>query len=324
VNTNTNAEKTIGAEAFRLANLGDSKKKGDSFERLLEHSIPSIYELEIDKCWRWKYLPKKIRSEVFPGTTRQDVGIDLVARRKDGSYVAIQAKCISPERTLQSNDLTTAINATVWRNKVAQCWLITTGKWSRTIEQQLGEGWSILHAPSKWADIPLVMDQTPIPTELDELQKKAFKDVTQGFEDGHARGRLIMACGTGKTLVSQRVAEAMTPNNGIVLYATPSIALTGQSRQAWLREAKREIRPVVVCSQADAGEATSGYVAEIESPATTDPETIVRLAKRARKSLKESGGGNYRYFYDLPVHAENCSGPETQKGSANHRFCHCR
>jgi len=50
MNTNTNAEKTIGAEAFRLANLGDSKKKGDSFERLLDHSITSIYELEIDKC----------------------------------------------------------------------------------------------------------------------------------------------------------------------------------------------------------------------------------------------------------------------------------
>ena len=66
----------------------------------------------------------------------------------------------------------------------------------------------------------------------------------------------------GQVKVSQRVA--ITPNNGI---AQPLIALTGQSRQAWLREAKREIRTVVVCSQADAGETASGYVAEIEAPA---------------------------------------------------------
>ena len=290
---NTYVEKTVGAEALRLAKLVDSDEKGRQFEKLLEHAMPSIPELEVetDKCWRWKYLPDKLRSEVFPGTTRQDIGIDLVAQRKDGSYVAIQAKCFSPERTLHSKDLTTAIHATTWRQNVTQCWLVTTGRWSKPLEQQLGEGWSILHAPSKWADIPLILKQKPPPAELDELQNAAFHDVIQGFKDGHARGRLIMACGTGKTLVSQRIAEAITPKYGVVLYATPSIALTGQSRQAWLREAKREIRTVVVCSQADAGDATSGYIAEIESPATTDPKTIVKLVTQAQKSLKNSGGG---------------------------------
>ena len=100
-----------------------------------------------------------------------------------------------------------------------------------------------------------------------------------------------MACGTGKTLVSQRVAEAIVPNNGTVLYATPSIALTGQSRQAWLREAKRPIRTIVVCSQADAGETKSGYIAEIEAPATTDPEIIASLVERAKVSLNDAHEG---------------------------------
>ena len=290
--TDTTQHKTIGAEALRLSKLKDSSEKGRQFEKLLEYVAPRILELEVEQCWRWKNLPQSIRSEVFAGTTKQDIGIDLVARLLDGSYVAIQAKCISPDRKLNANDLTTAIGATVWRRNVSHCWLITTGGWTRAVEQQLGEGWSILHAPSKWTDIPLKSEQKQAVTELDALQTAAFNDVLENYRKGFARGRLVMACGTGKTLVSQRVAEAITPNNGIVLYATPSIALTGQSRQAWLREAKREIRTVVVCSQADAGETTSGYVAEIEAPATTDSETIVKLVKRAQNSLgKKKHGG---------------------------------
>ncbi len=301
MNTDNKVADTVGAEALRLAKLSDHKSKGNKFEKLLEHVIPQIPDLEVESCWRWKYLPETKRSEIFPGTTRQDIGIDHVAQKKDGSYVAIQAKCFDPEKTMQSKDLTTAIHATTWRKNVSQCWLITTCKWSKPLEQQLGEGWSILHAPSKWNDIPLDSDQTPPPAELDTLQRAAFNDVIKGFMDGHERGRLIMACGTGKTLVSQRVAEEITPEKGIVLYATPSIALTGQSRQAWLREAKKEIRTVVVCSQADAGESASGYLAEIESPATTNPEMIAENVDKSLKSLtkKEGGGGGMWLFLPL-------------------------
>lgn len=278
--------RTIGEEASRLAKLGSSEDKGKLFEKLLEDAIPIVPELEVERCWRWKNLPSQIRHEVFPGTTRQDIGVDLVALRNDGGYIAIQAKCIGSKRRLNANDIKTPKNATVWRKNISYCWLITTGEWSKPVEQQLGEFWSILHAPSKWASIPLTPPPLRIVAELDTLQTAAFNDVLNGFNEGITRGRLIMACGTGKTLVSQRVAEAISPNNGIVLYATPSIALTGQSRQAWLREAKRQIRTVVVCSQADAGESNSGYVGEIESPATTDPATIAHLVKKARESLE--------------------------------------
>ncbi len=243
MNTTTDAtqHETIGGEALRLSLLNDSSEKGHQFEKLLEYSIPEIRELEVDKCWRWKNLPKQIRKKVFSGTIKQDIGVDLVALRMDGSYVAIQAKCINPKRTLSARELKTAIGATIWRKNVSHCWLITTGEWSRAVEQQLGEGWSILHAPSKWTDTPLNSGQNAEATELDTLQTAALNNVLEGYRKGFDRGRIIMACGTGKTLVSQRVAEAVTPDNGIVLYATPSIALTGQSRQAkryWLSVAK--------------------------------------------------------------------------------------
>ena len=281
---------TIGEEALRLANLGDTDEKGEKFEELLLHSIPSIPALEINKCWLWRKLPENIRAEVFPGTTKRDVGVDLVAKRYDDTYVAIQAKCFHPNRKLRIEDIKTAPNAMVWRKKVSHCWLITTVDWTKAIEEQLGEGWSFIHAPSKWANIPLEPEKRT-PTELDTLQQAALKDILKGYEQGHDRGRLIMACGTGKTLVSQRVAEAITPDNGIVLYATPSIALTGQSRQHWLREAKRDIRTVVVCSDTEAGTTTDRYTTEIEAPATTDPETIVAQVDKARNSLSNTKQG---------------------------------
>ncbi len=298
---------TVGEESLRLARL-ENAKKGEKFENLLLHTMPFIPDLEISQCWRWKNLPEEIRTNVFSGTTKQDIGIDLVAQKKDNTYVAIQAKCVRPDKNIYAKDLITAPSAMVWRKNINQCWLITTGNWTKNIEQQLGEGWSFLHAPSKWADIPIEPEKRKT-TELDTLQRVALQKVLKGYEEGHDRGRLIMACGTGKTLVSQRVAEIITPINGIVLYATPSIALTGQSRQHWLREAEREIRTVVVCSDTEAGTTTDRYTREIESPATTDPKKIVDLVNKAQGSLSNTRQGMtviFTTYQSMPkiIHAQ--------------------
>lgn len=301
---------TLGQEATRLAELTDTHEKGRKFEDLLNKSLVNVPELEVASCWKWSELPKDIRRSVFPNMTKQDIGIDLVAKRQDDSWVAIQAKCYTPDTTLRLSDIKGAPHAMVWKKNVSHCWLVTTCGWTQNLENALGQGWSFLHAPSKWKDISLGKSARK-PLRLDTLQREAYKDVIKGFNEGHKRGRLIMACGTGKTLVSQRIAEKLTPQNGLVLYATPSIALTGQSRLAWIREAKRTIRTVVVCSDADAGKNTEGSTTEIEAPATTDPETIAKLTQRAQRSLADSGDGMtviFTTYQSMPkiVDAQRC------------------
>lgn len=64
----------------------------------------------------------------------------------------------------------------------------------------------------------------------------------------HDRGKLIMACGTGKTFTSLRLAEAMLEGKGLVLFMVPSIALLGQSLNDWFADAARPIRAVCICS----------------------------------------------------------------------------
>ena len=50
---------------------------------------------------------------------------------------------------------------------------------------------------------------------------------------GHDRGKLIMACGTGKTFTSLRAGGAMVGPGGSVLFLVPSISLLSQTLREW-------------------------------------------------------------------------------------------
>lgn len=64
--------------------------------------------------------------------------------------------------------------------------------------------------------------------ELRDYQKSAIANVIQGL--GHAdRGKLIMACSTGKTFSSLRLAEQMAGTGGRVLFLVPSLSLLSQT-----------------------------------------------------------------------------------------------
>ena len=50
------------------------------------------------------------------------------------------------------------------------------------------------------------------------------------------QGKLIMACGTGKTFTALKIAERETPENGFVLFLVPSIAPLSQTLREWTAE----------------------------------------------------------------------------------------
>jgi len=64
----------------------------------------------------------------------------------------------------------------------------------------------------------------------------AARAVREGFSKGD-RGKLIMACGTGKTLTSLRIAEDRVPVGGRVLFLVPSISLLAQTLREWTGDA---------------------------------------------------------------------------------------
>ena len=256
-------------------------EKGREFEVLLAQWLPRIPETELEEVWRWSDAPSALRERISPRTKRADTGIDLVAKRRDGGLVAIQAKCYGPDQKVEASELGTSA-LTTGNAALAGKWLVTTGGWTRNLERSASD-WTLIHAPTHWSHVVL-QDKRPRKS-LDAQQREAFDAAVKGLE-AHDRGTLVMACGTGKTLTSQRVAERLVPNGGLVLYATPSIGLTAQSRREWLREAGRPLHTVVVCSDIGAG---TGWSNEVEAPVTTDPETIARAVKKAGQAAGSEG-----------------------------------
>jgi len=57
-----------------------------------------------------------------------------------------------------------------------------------------------------------------------------------------------MACGTGKTFNSLRIAENETAGKGLILFLVPSIALLGQTLREWSADAEEPINAVCICS----------------------------------------------------------------------------
>lgn len=61
-----------------------------------------------------------------------------------------------------------------------------------------------------------------------------------------------MACGTGKTYTSLLIAKQLLNGKGLVLFMVPSIALLGQSLNAWSADAGKPIKAVCICSDSKA------------------------------------------------------------------------
>lgn len=80
-------------------------------------------------------------------------------------------------------------------------------------------------------------------------QRAAIDDVKGGFATSD-RGKLIMACGTGKTFTALRLAEEVVPSGWTVLFCVPSISLLSQSLRAWSADATRPLHALAVCSDA--------------------------------------------------------------------------
>ena len=111
---------------------------------------------------------------------------------------------------------------------------------------------------------------------------------THFVRDGAARGRLIMPCGTGKSLTAYWIAEALKAKT--ILVAVPSLALVRQSLTDWTREfLAHGIKPdwLCVCSDETVGNLERdefvGEVYDLGLPTHTDAKEIAALL-RARSS----------------------------------------
>ena len=273
------------------ASANNTVEQGTKFETAMAALLPQHPEFQFEDAWRWADWPER---EKLTGLTAQDTGIDIVARIRDSDeYWAIQCKFYSPESTISHSDLGTFYTASGTHPFTGRLIITTTDNWSSTAEQAMENQQIDTHRlrlkdlrnlPIDWNWVRpdktsfIKSDQkTPRPHQEDALQ--AAKSHYQSSE----RGQLIMACGTGKTFTSLKIAEALASDKGMVLFVVPSLSLMKQTISEWAFEQHRDQRHIAVCSDdtVASNEERNGQAADIHSPVSTNPHRIATLINQA-------------------------------------------
>ncbi len=264
----------------------DPQARGLAFEPLVKKVLTTAptYRARFANVWRWSEWPDRDNS---------DIGIDIVAERHDGGLVAIQCKC--QDRIAKGNIdsfLADSQRQPSGAPYVERYIFTTATEWSDNAEMALTR----IDPPVQRVDFfgldglsidwdPYLADEDAdlrvLPRkQLRPHQVKAFNDVIEGFR-ANDRGKLIMACGTGKTLTALRIAERVAGEGGRVLFAAPSLSLLAQSIREWGADAEISLRAYAVCSDAkvgrgDDGDSTRAY--DMPIPATTDARLLAESA----------------------------------------------
>lgn len=277
--------------------------KGNRFERLMQAMLRTLppYCNELQQVWLWNEFPYR------QSISLHDTGIDLVAQTNEGSYWAIQCKCYRAEAKIDKEAVNTflATSARFFKDDVGRqhyfsfrLWIDTTdgGFTSHAAESFSGQSIpaSVLHLnelaemPIDWEELDRGISGTKAITQHKKVlphQQEAIDNALSYFSD-HDRGKLIMACGTGKTFTSLRIAEALGTQAASlretkVLFLVPSIALLGQTLREWSFDAQKPIRPMCICSDSEVSrthtkddDTNQMTIEELAFPASTSVEQI--------------------------------------------------
>lgn len=260
---------------------------GTKFENLVKDFLEtdSVYHSRFKKVLTWREYAKEAHVK-YTHLTAHDLGIDLVAYTKTNDLCAIQCKCNSDDVTLKQEPIDSFISAAT-SHGMHQYILACTGPIGPNASSKLtGVKCTILtpeilrNSTVDWSTYPKITRKKP--KVLRNYQENALADVVHGFEEND-RGKLIMACGTGKTLVALHVAEQLTRRGGLVLYLVPSISLILQSMREWAENANIDHYYMAVCSDRSVGNDEGGTLTELEVPASTSVEALKAGITKIRK-----------------------------------------
>lgn len=272
-----------------------NREMGDQFEQLFAAYLrldPQYQELYSD-VWLWGEWPDR--------AGKVDTGIDIVAReRATGEYCAVQCKFYDDAYTLQKADIDSFFTASGKPPFKSRIIVSTTDHWSKHAEDALKDQYlpvvrvrieELAASTIDWSTFSLKHpDQLKVrpKNQLREHQKEALGDVMAGLAVDD-RGKLIMACGTGKTFTALKIAEQFahsqdTGHTGSVLFLVPSIALLSQTLREWTAQSAVKIHPFAVCSDTAVGKRRDSdsedlSVHDLPFPATTDAAKLAAQMK---------------------------------------------
>ena len=286
--------------------------KGRRFERLIRAYLLTdpVYASHLKKIWMWNDFPAR---RDFGGI---DSGIDLVALTYGGDYWAIQCKCYQENAVIDKPAVDSFLSTSSREFKDEdfkrvrfshRLWISTTNNWNQNATEAIRNQsppvtrinlYDLQEAKVDWeklekeiyGDASRISRNKLLPHQIEALEK------THEYFKTSDRGKLIMACGTGKTFLSLKIAEKETDGKGLILFLVPSIALIGQALREWSNQAEEPIGAICVCSDTKVSshkkynndDYDSYSIIDLAFPASTDINNIIRQL-RYRLSIGKKG-----------------------------------
>ena len=298
-------------KSFRDAAKSE-REKGSYFERIAVDFIkndPGMAQ-EYEDAWLFSEWAKA------NGWDGRDTGIDAVAKlRDDGGYCAIQCKFYREGHRIAKADIDSFFTASGKNPFVRRLIIDTTdAPWSGNAEEALN-GQQIettrigldrlSESPIDWATYLREEKIEVAPKkQLRPHQQDALDCVRDGLAEAD-RGKLIMACGTGKTFTGLKIAEAMVGAGKSVLFLVPSLSLMSQTIREWTIDSETPLASFAVCSDVQVGKRRKNNddVAEVEAhdldyPATTN---AAKLAAKVAKAAPDRMTAVFATYQSLPV-----------------------
>ncbi len=224
-------------------------------------------------------------------STKKDAGIDLVAITRTGEFHAIQCKNYNQTKITKKHidSFLAASDKTYFTLRYI---VASTDNWTEEAKDMLRDKAVPVTALSltdleqsalDWSQFDFDPAYKPVMKAKKQLrphQTPALEAVKRGLATAD-RGKLIMACGTGKTFTSLRIAEAVAGRGKTVLFLVPSLALLSQTLDEWTQDTLIDLRCFAVCSDSDVGKKNHDDnvvvgISDLKYPATTNANSLVK------------------------------------------------
>lgn len=274
-----------------LGTTQSQRDKGTVFENL------TLKFLQTDKKYASKFnlvIPFS-KAEITDGSS--DIGIDLIAKidNDKDKWVAIQCKCYDDNYRVQKSDIDSFLSASskyyfskkYGKIEFIERYLVYIAKdlssnVKRTLENQTPPLVQItyqdfLDSTIDWDSFDFTESYNLKNKSLKKLrphQEEAITNIKEEFKQNN-RAKLIMACGTGKTLTAIRLMDDVLKDNQIGIFLAPSISLVSQTMMNFFEQSRKDFKGFVVCSDTKVGKNNEDIrVIDLPYPPTTNAQKL--------------------------------------------------
>ena len=215
-------------DEFYISLDPDSGIRGKQFEKFVKWFLKTdpVWKSQVKDIWLWDEHPK--RSAWGP-----DCGIDLVFNDQEGKTWAVQAKCFSPERSIKKEDMDSFIAESSDSRFQGRLLIASTDRIGTNADRVLNRHEVVRFLLEDFRTSQIIFPESP--KDLSSVRRKdlrtprhhqeeAIAAVVEGLKTAD-RGQVLMACGTGKTLISLWIKERLKVQRTLILLPSLSFFL---------------------------------------------------------------------------------------------------